>query len=102
MKLSLLSTSLLIFAFATAEAEPLGPPEVKALLDRVRAKRAGAPQVQADFQEEKTVHLMNKAGARRVRILERGAWFVSSEHDDAVIDATLAAAREAAQDLAAS
>ncbi len=39
---------------------------------------------------------------RRVRILERGAWFVSSEHDDAVIDATLAAAREAAQDLAAS
>jgi outer membrane lipoprotein-sorting protein len=60
MKLSLLSTSLLIFAFATAEAEPLGPPEVKALLDRVRAKRADAPQVQADFQEDKTVHLMNK------------------------------------------
>jgi chaperone LolA len=25
-----------------------------------RARRAGAPQVQADFQEEKTVHLMNK------------------------------------------
>jgi outer membrane lipoprotein carrier protein len=60
MKLSLLSISLLLLAFATAPAESLGPPEVKALLDRIRAKRAGAPQVQADFQEEKTVHLMNE------------------------------------------
>lgn len=46
-------------AFAT-QAEPLAPNDVKTLLDRIRAKRAGAPQVQADFQEEKTVHLMNK------------------------------------------
>lgn len=38
---------------------------------------------------------------RNVRILERGAWFVSSAHDDAVIDATLAAAREAAREVAA-
>lgn len=38
---------------------------------------------------------------RHVRILERGAWFVSCEHDDAVIDATLAAAREAAAEVAA-
>ena len=42
------------------QAEPLAPPDVKALLDQIRARRAGAPQVQADFQEEKTVHLMNK------------------------------------------
>lgn len=28
---------------------------------------------------------------RGVRVLERGAWFLSSEHDDAVIDATLRA-----------
>jgi len=60
MKLSLLSISLLLLPFATAPAESLGPPEVKALLDRIRAKRASAPQVRADFQEEKTVHLMNK------------------------------------------
>ena len=33
---------------------------------------------------------------RGVRILERGAWFVSSEHKADVIDATLAAVREAA------
>jgi len=52
--------SLLLFATTAAQAEPLAPPEVKALLDQIRAKRAGAPQVQADFQEEKTVHLMNK------------------------------------------
>jgi chaperone LolA len=58
-KLSLLSLSLLI-AFATAQAAPLTPADTKALLDRIRVKRAAAPQVQADFQEEKAVHLMNK------------------------------------------
>jgi len=36
---------------------------------------------------------------RGVRILERGAWFVSSEHDDAVIDATLDAVRGAAGEI---
>jgi glutamate-1-semialdehyde 2,1-aminomutase len=34
---------------------------------------------------------------RGVRILERGAWFVSSEHKADIIDATLAAVREAAE-----
>jgi outer membrane lipoprotein-sorting protein len=57
-KLSLLS--LVLVANASAQTGPLAPPEVKALLDKIRARRAGAPQVQADFQEEKTVHLMNK------------------------------------------
>lgn len=37
---------------------------------------------------------------RGVRVLERGAWFVSSAHDDAVIDETLAAVREAAREVA--
>jgi len=36
---------------------------------------------------------------RGVRALERGAWFVSFAHDDAVIDATLEAVRGAANDL---
>jgi outer membrane lipoprotein carrier protein len=58
-KQSLLLCLFLIGAIA-AQAEPLAPPAVKTLLDRIRAKRAGAPQVQADFQEEKNVHLMNK------------------------------------------
>ncbi|MBX6322363.1 MAG: aspartate aminotransferase family protein [Rhodospirillaceae bacterium] len=37
---------------------------------------------------------------RGVRALERGAWFLSTEHDDAVIDATLAAVRDALAELA--
>jgi glutamate-1-semialdehyde 2,1-aminomutase len=39
---------------------------------------------------------------RGVRVLERGAWFVSFAHDDTVIDATLEAVRGAASDLAAT
>ena len=39
---------------------------------------------------------------RGVRVLERGAWFVSSVHDEAVIDATLEAARGAAKEISAS
>ena len=52
--------SLLLVALTAAPADPLAPNEVKGLLDQIRVKRAGAPQVQSDFQEEKTVHLMNK------------------------------------------
>jgi glutamate-1-semialdehyde 2,1-aminomutase len=36
---------------------------------------------------------------RGVRALERGAWFLSTEHDGAVIDATLEAVREAAREI---
>ena len=57
-KLSLLLLSLVVTV--VGQAEPLAPSEVKALLDQIRAKRASAPQVEADFQEEKTVHLMNQ------------------------------------------
>jgi glutamate-1-semialdehyde 2,1-aminomutase len=31
--------------------------------------------------------------ARGVRVLERGAWFISTEHDDAVVDETISALR---------
>ena len=34
-----------------------------------------------------------------VRALERGAWFLSTEHDDAVIEATLAAVRRAVKEI---
>ena len=33
---------------------------MKSLLGRIREKRAAAPQMQADFQEEKNVHMLNK------------------------------------------
>jgi len=45
----------------------------------------------------KFAHALLKRG---VRVLERGAWFVSSAHDDAVIDATLEAVRGAAKEVA--
>jgi chaperone LolA len=41
-------------------AEPLSPADLKALLGRIREKRAAAPQVQSDFQEEKNVKMLNK------------------------------------------
>ena len=45
----------------------------------------------------KFAHALLKRG---VRVLERGAWFVSFAHDDAVIDTTLAAVKEAAKEIA--
>ncbi len=50
----------LCFSSAVSYGEPLAPADVTALLGRIREKRASAPQVQADFQEEKTIKLMNK------------------------------------------
>ena len=58
---SKLSLSLFLCVLATlASADPLSPAELKALLARIGENRAAAPQVQADFQEEKSVHLLNK------------------------------------------
>ncbi|MGZ5553640.1 MAG: LolA family protein [Chthoniobacterales bacterium] len=55
---------LFLFLFSLglglASAEPLAPNDLKALLARIREKRAGAPQVHADFKEEKTIRMMNK------------------------------------------
>jgi len=44
----------------------------------------------------KFAHALLKRG---VRVLERGAWFVSFAHDDAVIDTTLDAVRGAAKEI---
>lgn len=52
---------LAIVALASlAQAQSLSSPDVNNLLARIREKRSAAPQVQADFQEEKGIHLMNK------------------------------------------
>ena len=50
----------LFVAFSVLQAEPLAPKELKSLLAQIREKRAAAPQVQADFEEEKTIQMMNK------------------------------------------
>jgi chaperone LolA len=41
-------------------AEPLPPNEIKTLLGRIHEKHMAAPHVQKDFQEEKTLRMMNK------------------------------------------
>jgi chaperone LolA len=58
-KLSFFS-SLLLIAFAAAQADPLTPTDTRALLGRIRQKRTAAPQIEADFQEEKEIHLMTQ------------------------------------------
>ena len=58
-----LAVSLALTCFAgvaPVAAEPLAPNDVKTLLARIKEKRAGSPQLHADFQEEKAVRMMNK------------------------------------------
>ena len=55
----LLIALVLSFTAASSFAQQLSPPEVKTLLAQVRDKRIAAPDVQADFREEKIMHLMN-------------------------------------------
>jgi chaperone LolA len=57
---SLLLLLLLLLCPVRAGAEPLSPADLKALLGRIREKRAAAPQMQSDFQEEKNVKMLNK------------------------------------------
>jgi len=55
----LLAALALVF-FQAARADTLAPGDVKNLLARIRERRAAAPHVQGDFQEEKVIRLMNK------------------------------------------
>lgn len=55
-----LTLAILGASLGSLYAQSLAPNEINSLLERIRAKRAGAPQLQADFEEEKEVHLMNQ------------------------------------------
>ena len=70
----LLLIFLVSIAFSGAPAGELAPNELRSLLDQIRAKRAAAPQVEANFAEEKTVHLMNKPIASRGKV-----WFAAPD-----------------------
>ncbi len=60
-RMSVPALSVLLFSVvASARCEPLSPTEIKDLLARIREKRMAAPHLQADFQEEKVIQLMNK------------------------------------------
>jgi len=50
----------LIFTASLAHGQSLSPADVKNVLARIREHRASAPDVHASFQEQKTIHLMNK------------------------------------------
>ncbi len=52
--------ALLLFTASLAQAQSLSQPDVKNLLARIRERRTSAPDVHANFQEQKTIHLLNK------------------------------------------
>ena len=70
LAVSIMTAIAILVLTPLLQADPLSPADLKALLARIRDKRATAPQVQADFQEEKTVHMLNKPIASAGRM-----WF---------------------------
>src|SRR2546428_9407640 len=50
----------LIFLGSIARAQSLSEADVKNLLARIAERRASAPDVRADFHEQKTMHLLNR------------------------------------------
>ena len=60
MRKILLAICTLISLIVPAHADPLSPADLKSLPAQIRDKRGAAPQMQADFQEEKFIHLMTK------------------------------------------
>jgi len=49
-----------VLMISIARAQSLSDAEIKDLLGRISERRASAPDVHASFQEQKTIHLMNK------------------------------------------
>src|ERR1043166_5734156 len=57
---TILAALLLLILFAPVRAEPMSQNETTNLLARIRAARAAAPGMEADFREEKTLRLLNR------------------------------------------
>src|SRR5438105_13065068 len=53
-------TFLIALAVMGVRAEPLSSADVKNFLGRIRDRRATTPNLQADFQEERKVHLLDE------------------------------------------
>lgn len=60
MRATVYLTLVLAALTSAAYSQSLSPADVKALLARIRQQRTASPYMQADFQEERIVHLMNK------------------------------------------
>lgn len=57
----LLFTAFTFFGLISfGQSQQLAPTDIKNLLGRIREHRASAPDVHASFQEQKTIHLLNK------------------------------------------
>ena len=52
--------SVVLLQPLTIQAQTLAPEEIKQVLASIRQRRAASPHVQADFREEKSIHLMNR------------------------------------------
>src|SRR5437764_4256177 len=50
----------LVFCAPNARAQSLSEADIKNLLARIAERRAASPDVHASFQEQKTIHLLNK------------------------------------------
>lgn len=61
MNKTCLATAILLFTHALPMgADQLSSPQIQELLVKIRERRASNPHVQADFREEKAIHLMNR------------------------------------------
>ncbi|HEY4282546.1 MAG TPA: outer membrane lipoprotein carrier protein LolA [Chthoniobacterales bacterium] len=60
MRLPSIVAAFLLMNAALIQAQSLSPQDIKAVLTKIRERRASAPHVQADFREEKSIHLMNR------------------------------------------
>jgi outer membrane lipoprotein carrier protein len=57
-KIALLAIGL--FAVLPLQGATLSPQDIKGLLAKIRERRAASPNVQADFREEKAIHLVTR------------------------------------------
>src|SRR3954466_1537077 len=55
-----LTAVIAVAAAAVCYAQPLSQQDIKAVLTKVRDRRAASPHVQAEFREERVVHLMKR------------------------------------------
>jgi chaperone LolA len=60
MSKSFACTFLIALTVMGVRAEPLSSADVKSLLGRIRDRRGTTPNLQADFQEERKVHLLDE------------------------------------------
>jgi len=59
-KIRFATVLLFLWNAVLAQAQSLSPDEIKGVLAKIRERRVAAPHVQADFREERSMHLMNR------------------------------------------